>query len=72
MRCLALKNDIFNGNFDGLALAVSVRRVKGSSERKACQNFVRDIGEVERMLTLIKSLKKQTLESSNPGPLSPS
>jgi len=27
-----------------------IQEVKGSSERKVCQNFERDIGKVERML----------------------
>ncbi len=38
-----------------------VQGFRGSSERKACQNFARDIGAVERMLkSLIKSNKTNT------------
>ena len=44
----------------------SVKGFGDSSERKACQNFKRDIGEVERMLNiLIKLLENKVAISKN-------
>jgi hypothetical protein len=31
-------------------IKIRIQGVKDSNERKACQNFKRDIGEIERML----------------------
>jgi len=59
-------------NYDGLVKSPSTGRGFGSSERKACENFVRDIGEVERMLKAEDKInKKQTFESLNPGAVDP-
>jgi hypothetical protein len=39
---------------------------------KACKKFARDIGKVERMLKAKdKIIRKQTLESLNPGIIDP-
>ena len=47
---------------------IKIQGFKDSSERKACENFVRDIGGVERILnTEVKINKKQTLGSLNTG-----